>query len=398
MTLEERLRRYFDRESAKRDLSHQKWDSVLLRVKSQRQRRGLGGLLLSLTARRPVVTIAASFVLAVMVGVVSLWMTAPWEGPSNGWFAGPASGSPGSPGRPGSSGEPGVPVSGPLPMPAPRIVAVEWEVDKSLIAPGDPITFSLTLKNVWNRSIEIRELPASTALTNFDRREDEPAPLEWEGGGAIPRSLDLGEEVTLVANMSSAVSAGLQPGRYHSRFHIRFAKEPGDPDRGETGLGFGAGSFVVMPPEGALDKTVIVGQIREANGTRIILERILFAPEETTISILAPRLSDESTVPHPIPAPTSTPVIPPQGNSTPTGVAAPPGGGATRLAARYQIDGGSWRHLRGHGYRVTAEGVHHRWRFGPVSANAYTLLLSITSDTRDGDGVPLSWEWTVTLR
>ena len=101
-------------------------------------------------------------------------------------------------------------------MPAPRVLEDVWKVDKSLITPGDPITIALTLKNVWDKSIEIRELPSTTPLTNVDRAGDEPVLLEWEDGEAIPRSMEPGDELTLVANMSSAVSAGLPPGRYRS--------------------------------------------------------------------------------------------------------------------------------------------------------------------------------------
>ena len=378
MMHEERLKRYFEQESVQGDLSAQQWEDVLLHVKSQDQRRGIWRFVGLLTPRRPLLASAVTFVLLVVAGGTSLWVTAPWEEPP---LDGP------------------IPVRGPRSMPAPRILEQEWKIDKSLITPGDPITITLTLKNVWDKSIEIRELPSTTPLTNVDRAGDEPVLLEWEGGGAIPPSMEPGDQLTYVANMSSSVSAGLQPGRYHLRFDLRFAEEPGNPERGETGMGFGGGRFIVVPPEGALDKTVIVDQVREASGTKITLEKIHFAPEESTIEVLAPPPPGESAEAQPIPAPAPTATaIPQQGTPTPTAVPLPAGFDVdvTDLGARYRIDGGPWRQLRGHGYRVTAEGVHHKWTFGPVSANAGTLVLAIASDDRPGS--EWLWEWTVALQ
>ncbi len=397
MTYEERLKRYFAQESVKGDLSAQQWEDVFAHVKSHEQRRGVWRLVTFFIPRRPLFATAVTLVILVVAGGTSLWVTAPWEGPSDEWSAVPVLERPGPPGRPGPSGVRGV--QGPPSMPAPRILEDDWKVDKSLITPGEPIMISLTLKNVWDKTIEIRELPVTTPLTNVDRAGDEPVLLEWEGGRGVPHYMEPGDELTLVANMPSSVSAGLQPGRHHLRFDLRFAKEPGNPDRGETGIGFGGGRFVVVPPEGALDKTVIVGEAQEANGTRITLERIRFSPEESTIEVLAPLLPNESTDAQslPVPVPTAT-AIPAQGTPTPTAIPLPAGFNVdvSDLTARYRIDGGPWHQLKGHGYRVTQEGIHHKWTLGPVSANTKTLVLAIAPDAR-----PVSkwlWEWSVALQ
>ena len=187
MMHEERLKRYFEQESVKGDLSAQQLEDVLAHVKSQDQRRGIWRFVRLLTPRRPLLASAVTFVLLVVAGGTSLWVTAPWEVPP---LDGP------------------IPVRGPRSMPAPRILEQEWKVDKSLITPGDPITITLTLKNVWDKPIEIRELPATTPLTNVDWAGDEPVLLKWEDGGAIPRFIEPGDELTFVANMSSSVSAG----------------------------------------------------------------------------------------------------------------------------------------------------------------------------------------------
>ena len=311
---------------------------------------------------------------------------------------GPVLEPPGPPGRPSSSEVAGV--RGPPSMPAPRIIESEWRVDKSLIKPGEPISITVTLKNVWDKPTEIRKLPESSPLTNIDTDGDEPVLLRWEGGGPVPRYMEPGDEITLIAGMSSSVSGELHPGRYSLRFDLRFATEPGNPKRGETRMSFAGGRFVVIPAEGPLDTTVVVGQAREANGARITLKTILFTPEKTTIEVLAAGLPDRATVSDPAPprpGPTATPITP-QGTPTPTAVPVPPDRDVGKLVARYRIDGGRWHRLRGHGYRMTPEGTMHKWSLGPVSTNANTFELVIASDASAGSSEALLWEWVVRLR
>ena len=97
---DELLRRYFEEESAKGDLSANQWQNVLSQVKIQKQRRGVWrGAVTSLATRRPLLAMAATLVLAVVAGGTSLRVTAPWAGSS---LDGP--------------------ILGPRPSPAPQIV------------------------------------------------------------------------------------------------------------------------------------------------------------------------------------------------------------------------------------------------------------------------------------
>lgn len=362
MMYEERLKRYFEQEGAKGDLSPQQWERLLLRVKAQKQRRWLRNLVKSRAIRRPALLMAATVAIAVMAGAASLWVTAPWEGSSLH--------------RPS-------PLPGPIPMPSPRIIETVWEPNKRLVSPGEPIATTLTLKNVWNKRIEVTDFPKTVTLVPLDTDAKEPIPVALKGIGDFTVSLEPGEEIIAVANITSHISAGLQPGRYVLRAQVRFLDTPSSPENGEIGLGFGGTTIVVIPPEGAMDTTVIVGQVREAQRAKIMLEKIHFTPEKTTIAALAAPLLEGSAVPERShePAPTAS-----------------PGGNVANLTARYRIDGGPWRQLRGHGYRMTAEGVHHEWRFGPVSANANTLVLAIMFETSPENGVTSLWEWTVALQ
>ena len=110
---EELLKHYFEQESKKGDLSTEQWEDVLLRVRRQKKRGWFGRVMAPLTARQPALAIAASLVIAIMVGAISLWIIAPWEGhipyPSRAIPGAP--GDPGTPGRDGVPGNPGSPGS-----------------------------------------------------------------------------------------------------------------------------------------------------------------------------------------------------------------------------------------------------------------------------------------------
>ena len=105
---EERLKLYFEQESAKGDLSLRQWGVMLVRVRSYRQRRWSVRLVPPLIARRPIFSAAAFIVLAVIVGGVSLWTTAHWETVQEGLTL-DGLGPPGEPGAPGLPGNPGAP-------------------------------------------------------------------------------------------------------------------------------------------------------------------------------------------------------------------------------------------------------------------------------------------------
>ncbi|MCY4651726.1 MAG: collagen-like protein, partial [Dehalococcoidia bacterium] len=262
---EERLKRYFDLESHRGDLSPHQWDELLLYVKSHKQRRRFWRLLPPLIARRPLLSAVSSFVLVVMVVGISLWMAAPWEGNSPGVPAAPGGWGlvsiPGEPGLPGISGNPGAPG-----RPAPIIVEKAWEVDKSTIKPGEPVTVTLTLTNVWDDRIEITEFPSMATLNQINVDGEEQIEVELKRTGGASTTLEPGEEFIAIADITSDMSAVLPPDIYGIRLDVSIERGP---ERRTSRLGFSMGSFVVIPPEGALDTTVIVDRAREANGVRV---------------------------------------------------------------------------------------------------------------------------------
>ena len=391
MMHEERLKRYFEQESTKGDLSACQWRGVLSHVKTQNQRRGFWRAVTLLTPQRPLLAAVGAFVLAVMAVGTSLWITAPWE-----------TSPPPEP----------VPTQGLPGLPAPRIFGQEWKADKGLIVPGDPVTVTLGLKNVWDKPAVFSDFPTTMTLTDVDKRVEEPVPLRLQSGGGAPDRMEPGEELVVMATVSPSVSADLQPGRYSLEIRFQIAHTPGVPEFGQKRLGLGSDIlFVVIPPEGALERSIVVGQTLEGSGARITLDSVHFSPEESRIVALAEPLTNGSAVSTPALAATPTPFVSSQGTLTPT----PVGGqrtlafdrDITDLTAFYRLDGSAWHLLQAHSYRMTADQVHHEWSFGPVSADANTFEFAIIPGNRPGsDGVfnyptedgASPWEWTVPLQ
>ncbi len=391
MMHEERLERYFEQESTKGDLSARQWRGVLSHVKTRNQRRGFWRATTFLTPQRPILATVGAFVLAVVAIGASLWIAAPWGA------------------SPPTEPDPTQALPG---LPAPIILGQGWTADKSLIAPGEPVTVTLRLKNVWDRPVVFSDFPTTMTLTDVDKRIEEPVPLKLQSGGGSPGRMEPGEELVVMATVSPSVSAGLQPGRYSLVIRLQFSHTPSRPEWGQTRSALGSDIlFVVIPPEGALERSVVVGQTLEGNGARITLDSVHFTPEETRIVALAEPLANGSPAVRPALAATPTPVVSSRGTPTPTPVGGQPAlaldGDATELTAFFRLDGSAWHFLGGHSYRVTADGVHHEWSFGPVPVDANTFDFAIIPGVRPGrDGVfdyptdegASPWEWTVPLR
>ena len=401
--IEQALKHYFEQESPKGDLEPEQWETVLLRVRRQKDRSRFGKFIAPFPVRRPALAVAASLVLVALVGAASLWIVAPWD--RYGPYGPPAmpglSGSdhaiPGDPGRPGVDGVPGIP--GAAGRPAPRYFEDVWQIDKSLIMPGEPIEYSLALRNTWDRRIEFTDFPETVTLIrlDIDTRGEEPIQVRLERSQDATNTLDPEEELTAVVNISPAISAGLEPGRYGIRVdNVSFVRDRGAQIEGQTTIGFGGPAFVVVPPEGALDKTVVVGQTLEAGGVRLTLEKIHFSPEQTAVLVFVHDLGAGPDGSQPIPAATAT--VRPSAGSTPTPVTAPAVGRPLDLTARYRTDGDPWRQLTGRSYRPTQEGVHFEWRLGPVSVNAEEFAFAIAPDAHPGTEDTALWEWVVRLQ
>ena len=291
--------------------------------------------------------------------------------------------------------------------PPPTIFEPGWESDRILIAPGEPVTITLELKNVWDRPVVFSEFPTTMTLTQADTRVSQSIPWELRSDNSTPGPLAPSDELIFVAAVSPSVSASLQPGKYRVGVNIRYSRHLGRPELGQTRSGMSSDIiFVVTPPEGVLNMTMLVGQVREWNGTKITLDSIQFTHEGTTIVALAEPITNGSAVFKPALATTSTAVVSSQGTPSPAPAVGQLDwdGDLTELRAFYRSDGSALRSLTHHLYRETPDGVHHEWSFDPVSANAETLEFAIAPGVlpeRGGkfayptDDGTTPWEWTV---
>lgn len=388
--LENNLKQYFQQESARGDLPAQQWQEMLSQVKEQQQRRWLWGFMTPLTAR-PALAVAGSLVLAVAVGGASLWLAAPWEGTAPANWGPPIADQPVSdrpspvdsphsgPSR--AAGAPGAP--------APRLLSAQWP-DKGRYLPGEPIALTVTLNNPSSETQQIADFPGSILLYLLDDPNNNSVTV---ASGKELRSLAPNEEATVRIDVPGEVTRTLQPGRYLIHVEVRLTNG--------TRLGLNSGPIItILFPQGALEKTVMVGEVREASGVRITLESIQFTPEGTTIVALAvltgyklparlPSLPPPAPGATPTPAPTATPV-----------------GREYSTSPWYRIDGGEWQGLMSLSNRETPEGIHLEWTLGPVPADGKTLDFSMSQLDNlifnPGPGqreqVIGPWEWTVSLQ
>ena len=404
--IEQALKHYFEQESSRGDLSPEQWERVLIHVRRQKDRSRFGKFIAPFPVRRPALAVAASIVLVALVGAASLWIVAPWDRyghygpPAIPRLSGSNPGAPGDPGLPGISGVPGLPG---LPgRPAPRYLDDVWQIDKSLILPGEPIEYELAIRNIWDRRIEFSDFPETVTLMrlDIDARWEEPIQVRLQRSKDAANTLGPEEELTAFVNISTDISAGLEPGRYGILVDdVSFVRDRGTPAEGETTIGFGGPTFVVVPPEGALDTMVFVGQTLETGGVRLTLEKIHFSPEQTTVFVFVHEPSAGPDGSQPIPAATPTAAVRPSEAPTPTAAPSVPAvGRAPDLTARYRTNEGPWRQLTGRSYRPTQEGVHFEWRLGPVSVNAKEFAFAIAPDEYPGTKPTPLWEWVVPLQ
>lgn len=422
--LESRLKNYFEHEADRGDISPDQWRHLISEAvtHSQRHRGRWARNPLRLVLRRPHAATAATLVVAVVIGGMSLWISGFWQS-----FSSPYS--PSSPGVVGLAGAPGiVGVPGPGARPGPRYFDVSWTIEKRLYVPGDSITITLTLKNIYHQPIKFNEISVTPLLARMGIPPDDKAPLAQAVLNNVPELLLPGEELVLPIIVPSALTSNLATGRYAMSLDLRIAKpgdtriaKPGDTPEldSESRLGMNSGTlFVIVPPEGALIKTVQVGEVRQAGGITVTLESIRFGPEETTIVMIVAlpdryrtenpvNSSDSDTAPASTRAssdpeealPTTTPASP--ATPAPAATAAPraPGGDIRGTTARYRVDGGAWQELAFFESDGPPEAMYVEWTMGSVPLTARTFEFSVTGiKIIPDEDVTGPWEWTVPLQ
>ena len=257
----------------------------------------------------------------------------------------------------------------------------------------------MDLKNVWSHRIEITDFPAAASLNLLGTDNEEPIPVQMTRSDGASVTLNPGDELSAFAVISRELSADLEHGGYYLGMDVSFVTEREDSEWREAGMGFGSGTlFVVTPPEGALATTMTLRQVREDGGVQLTLDSIHFSPALSTAVVLTPSSAGPSDVTGSKSAPVPTRTFQPLGTPTPMAAPYPAAVDAPKLTARISLDGGPWQELRSRRPVATPDGVRYRWTLGPVSANAETLTLAVTSVAQAGSEDALLWEWTVPLQ
>ena len=145
---------------------------------------------------------------------------------------------------------------------------------------------TLALKNISDKPIEFTDFPETVTLRRNDIGGEAPIQLRLERREGVTNTLEPGEELTAVVNITSVMSAGFQPGRYGVwTVRASFDRDPDGPGRASNDRGLRRrNAFVVTPPEGVLDGDRSGGGGSErATDARITLERFGSRPSRTTV-------------------------------------------------------------------------------------------------------------------
>ena len=399
--LESRLNSYFEREAGREDISEDQWQRMVSVAVSNSQccqsiwRRIWVWNLRMLSSRRPLAGAFAAVIVALVAVGVSLWMSELWQSDS--------------PGRLTLDLGPGG-VTGVTGRPARQYLDMKWSTEKSSYVPGESITVELNLTNIQARPIKFSEISTTPLLDNVDTPTNEMIPLTLAFADGIPELIQPLEELVLPIKLSSAITSPLPTGRYTVHLDLSFSELFDSPEpSGETTLGLNSGTlFVIAPPEGALVKTVQVGEARQATGITMTLVSLSFAAEETKI-VMTTKLpvSDATAIgttsPNSQLAPVPTSVASKLGEPTPAPTATPaprsPDSDLRGAGARYRIDGGAWQELGSLGHGGSNEAVYLEWTMGPVSSLAQIFEFAVTGVRISPDTeVAGPWEWTVSLK
>ena len=334
---------------------------------------------MAISLSRPALAII-TVIVAAIAGGVSLWIAAPRADSLHDQLGS----------GPGTLGESGVAHLGLPGGPAPKYIDADREATKRVIVPGESTAINFTLTNILDTRLEVTVQNTATLKEN-NWREEEAIPVTLSSFGESYIFLEPGEELTGVVNITPEISANLEPGNYTVQADVEIRP----PEKSESShIGFFSG-FVVIPPEGVLNATMAMQQLREAHGTGITLEKINFSSEKTTFEVLAAPLPGQVDVPVPFPAPAPTVSIQSQGSENSASSSVPV---IAKLAALYRIDGSPWRQARGRSYRLTDEGIKYEWKIDPVSVNVKRLEIAIMPKTEQDNADNAPWAWTVDLR
>jgi len=269
--------------------------------------------------------------------------------------------------RPGAAPVPATPPPAPpMAIPGPR--REPWrataKTDKLIYAPGETIVVSITGANGFE-PLELRDFPGVVSLELIDTPSLDAVPVEVVT--RVERLLP-GQELKAELTIPGTLTASVLAGRYLVQGEITAVLGGG----GAVRVGYASNLFTILPPQGALQKTITLNEVRESQGIKITLKSIEAAQEKTTIVTVA---------------------VPPDYRPPEGPISFPRG----MMQGRYRVDGGVWRAVNA-AYRDTEEGVRLEWILGPIPADAKTFEFAVTAFAiNPGQTATGPWEWRVSI-
>lgn len=408
--LDNRLENYFKQEAEVAEISTDQW-SLIVGEATKRGQQSPKGFMQNISNRfgTSQLTAVAAVIAVLIVGAVSILISESWDSSEP---RGPG-GAPGVPGGAGVTGNAGAPGS-----PGHRYFDIDWNTEVRGYVPGDSITIIVTLQNIHHEALVLAEVelapsqPFTGEMSPFNGKADGgPNAIRLDIPGDIPELLLVGEKLDIPITISPDITSNFATGKYSMEIHLRYTVASDTARENIKGLGsFSGTAFVILPPEGALVKTVHSGESIEVGGVNVTLVAIDFGAEETVISAVINVLGLDNQIiqiPNtPAPALAKSLAKPDPSSQRLAATAAPaatpapraPGSEIIEIHAKHRIDDAIWEFFPNYEHAGQDGAVFVEWTIGPIpkTAKTFDLLIQEVKIYPD-ESVYGSWEWSIPL-
>jgi len=259
-----------------------------------------------------------------------------------------------------------------LQPPGPSLIPLPVKVDaaiaKNIYLPGEEIEIELSFKNVSSEPFQIEPFPPLIQVQRPRQYQYEPVRSFPEGTGT--KSLDPGEvtSYTLTWDQRDSQQEPVAYGYYYL--------DPGLIQFGDRSMKLNFVSSVkllILPAEGAMEKTVEMYKSQTVDGNTFTLQRV-------ELSTLGMEVYAFNTPPDYIPP--QHPILP------------PPTIHRLDTYAHYALDGGLTKDAGSSGIRFLENGIRHHWQHLDPIPNGTKELTFIITQLGDWEG---RWEFHVPL-
>ncbi len=263
-----------------------------------------------------------------------------------------------------------VPSPTPTPTPAPRPVGpleVVATTDKNIFSFGEDIRIEFSFKNISLKIFEIDPFPPEVRIMRPSPYDE---PVRSFPAGRDTNSLTPGEVASYTLTWDQRDDRGQQVAYGYYYIELGYSRFDG----GLIKLNLsGNRRVLILPAEGAMEKSIDVNKSETVNGITIVLERVKLS--DTGMEVYAFNT--------------------PPGYSLPQGPQLPPPSMMIHAEAEYALNGGTVKKVGSSGISFRDDGMRHTWsNLDPVPNDAKELTFRITK-LGEWQG---PWEFHVSLK